>query len=37
MTSLELLRKVRTSEIADALDSMGLPQGYEMDAARHQL
>jgi regulator of RNase E activity RraA len=31
--TLEILRTVRTSDVADALDSMGLQQRYEMDPA----
>ena len=31
--TLEVLRKVRTSDVCDALDSMGLQQRYEMDPA----
>ncbi len=30
---LETIRKVRTSDVADALDSMGLQERYEMDTA----
>ncbi len=35
--TLELLRSVRTSDVADALDSMGLQQRYEMDPAMRPL
>lgn len=31
--TLAILRKVRTSDVADALDSLGLPETYEMDPA----
>ena len=31
--TLAVLRSVRTSDLADALDSMGLQQRYEMDPA----
>ena len=37
MTLLEMLRRVRTSDITDALDSMGLQQRYEMDSAMRPL
>lgn len=35
--TLETFRSVRTSDVADALDSMGLQQRYEMDAAMRPL
>ena len=34
---LEILRSVRTSDVADALDSMGYQQKYEMDPAMRPL
>lgn len=37
MSTLELLRKVRTSDLTDALDSMGLQRRYEMDVAMRPL
>lgn len=35
--TLEILRSVRTSDISDALDSMGLQQCYQMDPAMRPL
>jgi len=35
--TLEILRSVRTSDICDALDSMGLQERYQMDPAMRPL
>jgi hypothetical protein len=35
--TLEILRSVRTSDISDALDSMGLQERYQMDPAMRPL
>ena len=35
--TLEIFRSVRTSDVTDALDSLGLQQRYEMDPAMRPL